>query len=92
MSCVDLYDDLSPRGNIIGKNAIGCYRRIILYEPKVSAGCITPMFLEFHFERIPRMRRIETHWLQQAATVRGVITRTHECKPSKKLTRRLAAI
>lgn len=36
----------------------------IILEPKVSTGCVTPVFLEFH-ERIPRMRRIEMQRLQQ---------------------------
>lgn len=38
VSSVDLYNDLSQRGNIIGKNAIGSYCQIELCEPKVSRG------------------------------------------------------
>jgi len=48
VSCDGLHGDLSPHGNIIGKNAIECYCQIILYEPKVSTGCVTFVFLEFH--------------------------------------------
>jgi len=47
VSCDGLHGDLS-HGNIIGKNAIECYCQIILYEPKVSAGCVTFVFLKFH--------------------------------------------
>lgn len=38
VSSVGLYNDLSQRGNIIGKNAIGSYCQIELCEPKVSRG------------------------------------------------------